>query len=219
MTSEDPGREIIRTPNDKRAGAGAAMPRHAKVRAAALPAWNGGRAAREPRRPVIWAHVETIHGPEPIFGAYPARFIPWALRQLGVAAREVLHVCSGSLTRADVGGGPRVDLRSAACPDLLADGRALPFPDDSFAAAMIDPPYSVEYADELYGTDYPRPSHLLREAARVVRPCGRIGFLHFLVPSPPPGARILRVVGVTQGCGYRIRAWTLYELEQDGLFE
>jgi ubiquinone/menaquinone biosynthesis C-methylase UbiE len=76
-----------------------------------------------------------------------------------------------------------VDLRAAARPTVMADGRQLPFRDGCFAGVLIDPPYTVEYAEELYGTEYPRPSHLLAEASRVVVPGCRVGFLHFLVPS------------------------------------
>lgn len=175
------------------------------------------RGYTSPRRPAVWAAVETMHSPTPVYGAFPVRFLPWALRLLRAQPSEVLHVCSGALTAEDVRGGTRVDIRPEARPDVVADGRALPFADASFRAVLIDPPYSVEYARDLYGTEYPRPSHLLREAARVVSPCGRIGMLHFLVPSPPPGCRIVAVRGVTQGCGYRIRALTIYEREQDGL--
>jgi hypothetical protein len=116
-------------------------------------------------------------------------------------------------------GGVRVDLRPAARPDVLADGRRLPFIDAIFDGVLIDPPYSVEYAESLYGVAYPRPSHLLAEASRVCRPGGRIGMLHYLVCVPPPMCRLLSVVGVTQGLGYRIRAWTLYERGQAGLFD
>jgi SAM-dependent methyltransferase len=120
------------------------------------------------------------------------------------------------LTADDVA-GTRVDIRPEAHPDVVADGRDLPFADGYFAGALLDPPYSVEYARDLYGTDYPRPSHLLREAARVVRPCGRFAMLHYIVANPPPGCRIVDVRGVTQGCGYRIRALTVYERDQDSL--
>ncbi len=176
------------------------------------------RGQEGPRRPAVWADVDTMHSPEPVYGAYPKRFMPWALKLLGCSARpgEVLHVCSGSLSREDVLGGVRVDLREAAAPDILADGRNLPLPEACFWGVMLDPPYSVEYARDLYGTEYPRPSHLLREAARVCRPGGRIGILHFLVPSPPRGCVIVDVRGVTQGCGYRIRAFTIYERVEQG---
>jgi len=171
------------------------------------------RGQAGPRRPAVWAAVETMHSPVAVYGAFPVRFVPWALKLLGCDTRpaEVLHVCSGALTREDVRGGTRVDLRASANPDIIADGRALPFADASWRGVLLDPPYSPEYARDLYGTEYPRPSHLLREAVRVCKFGGRIGILHFLVPSPPKGCAIVLVRGVTQGCGYRIRAFTVYE--------
>ena len=75
-------------------------------------------------------------------------------------------MCSGSLPR---GEGIRVDIRPEARPDFLADGTNLPFADGEHDAVMIDPPYTEGYARSLYGVKYARPSHLLREAARVVR--------------------------------------------------
>lgn len=219
---EDP--ELISTPGDRTPNG---IPRHSIEDANRLPgrrtpaqvARDGGDQGAEPRRPAVWNPVPTLHDPKPtpVYGAFPVRFVPWALRRLRCSPSEVLHVCSGMLTAEDVGGGTRVDIRPEAHPDIVADGRDLPFADGYFGGVLIDPPYSVEYARDLYGTEYPRPSHLLREAARVVRPCGRIGFLHYLVPNPPPGCRIVAVRGVTQGCGYRIRAFTVYEREQDQL--
>lgn len=78
----------------------------------------------------------------------------------------------------------------------------------------------MEYAETLYGTGYPRPSHLLAEAARVLEPGGRVGFLHFLVPKP--GSALLtieRIWGVSQGCGYRIRAFTVLRRRDPDLFD
>ena len=129
--------------------------------------------------PALWASRVAMDfpDPEPVWGAYPKGFVPWACRLIDVDPREVLHLCSGGL---GVGHGLRVDLRQAARPDVRADATRLPFRDASFAAVMIDPPYTVEYARDLYGTDYPRPSHLLAESSRVVKPCGCVAILHFL---------------------------------------
>lgn len=194
--------DVISFRNDRRPGA---MPRELHRR----------KSGADPMPPALWTSPPTRIA-EGVWGQYPKGFIPWACRLLRCAPSEVLHLCSGSLQRGH--GRVRVDIRRAAAPDVLADARKLPFADATFAGVMIDPPYTVEYADDLYGGEYPRPSHLLTEASRVLRPCGRVGILHFLVPMPPPGCRLETVRGVTTGCGYRIRAWTVFEREQDGLF-
>lgn len=178
--------------------------------------WPAAGAA--PKPPAICALYEDMlepeRVPEAVFGQYPAALIPKVKPWLRCRRSEVLHVCSGSLKPRE---GIRVDVRTAACPDVLADGRALPFADGSMAAVMLDPPYTVQYAQDLYGVDYPRPSHLLREAARVVKPCGRVAFVHYLVPMPPPNCSLVRVLGLSTGFGFPIRAVTIFERQQDSL--
>jgi len=153
-----------------------------------------------------------------VFGRYPKGFLAHVIKReflgRGVRRDDILHVCSGTL-------GPEekwtVDLRQEARPLVVAEGTALPFRDASFRAVMLDPPYSDEYARNLYRTGMPRNSWLLREAARVIVPCGRIGILHVAVPFSPPGCRLVTVYGISIGVGFRIRAFTLYEREQASL--
>lgn len=172
-------------------------------------------AGREPRRPAFCAILEDLGDVPPgVLGMYPSIFIPRILPWLRCERREVLHVCSGGLPP---GEGIRVDIRPEALPDIIADGRALPLSDGSQAAVLIDPPYSEHYARELYGTDYPRPAHLLKEAARVVRPCGRIAIVHYITPNPPDGCAFVKVFGMSMGFGYPMRAVTIYEREQASL--
>lgn len=152
--------------------------------------------------------------PRKVFGQYPRDLIKKVMPHLHCNRSEVLHVCSGSLPP---GEGIRVDINPAARPDIIADGRRLPFRDGSIAAVMLDPPYTEQYAADLYGCDYPRPSHLLAEAARVVRPCGRIAFVHYIVPMPPPGCRFVRWWGCSMGFGFQVRAVSIWEREQDRL--
>lgn len=169
-----------------------------------------------PRRPALCfiysdlADLEELE-PTPVFGMYPASFIPKILPWLNADRRRVVHVCSGALPR---GEGIRVDIRPDARPDILADGRHLPFRTGSVEAVLLDPPYTEHYARDLYGVKYPRPSHLLREAARVVKPCGRIGFVHYITPNPPPSCRVVKVFGLSTGFGFPMRAVTIYQREQ-----
>ena len=176
-----------------------------------------GLAPKPPPVLVLYEDLVDEVGPEPVYGQYPRGLIRRMLPWLRCARHEILHVCSGSLPP---GEGVRVDIREAAMPDVVADGRHLPrdrFPDGSVAAVMIDPPYTRDYARSLYGVEYPRPSHLLREAVRVVRPGGRVLFVHYITPKPPRGARLVKAFGLSTGFDMPMRAVTIYEREQQGL--
>lgn len=188
---------MIHTPPDNRKP-GTGLPRHSKARA-------GGW---EPKQGTLWSHHDVVD-PGGQWGTFPRGFFDFALGMLGNPSHgRTLHVCSGSLPRDVI--GYRLDIRESMVPDVRADGRALPFKDGVFDAILIDPPWSVEYARDLYQTEYPRPAHLMREAARVASETGRIGMVHFFVPQPPPGWKLDEVRGITQGCGYRIRALAIY---------
>lgn len=152
--------------------------------------------------------------PSPVFGQFPRALIGKLLPWLRCERRKLLHVCSGSLPR---GEGIRVDIRPAARPDIVADGRALPLRDGSVDAVLIDPPYTEHYASDLYGCEYPRPAHLLAEAARVVRPAGMIGFVHYIVPRPPPNCAFEKAFGLSTGFGFPMRAVTIMRREQPRL--
>jgi SAM-dependent methyltransferase len=123
---------------------------------------------------------------------------------------SVLHLCSGSMQT-----GVRVDIRPDVAPDILADCRSVPLPDESFDFILADPPYSAEYAANLYGTGehYPKPGQICREACRLLRPGGRFGIMHFQVPMFRKPLKMLGVYGITQGLGYAIKAWTLFTKE------
>jgi hypothetical protein len=172
---------------------------------------------RDPQRPPFMSLFADLvePGESPgVYGMFPSAFIPKILPWLRCGRHEVLHVCSGGL---QAGEGIRVDIRPEAKPDIVADGRALPLGDGTVAGVLIDPPYSEHYARELYGTDYPRPAHLLREAVRVARACARIAIVHYIVPNPPDGARFVKAFGLSMGFGYPMRAVTIYEKDQASL--
>jgi SAM-dependent methyltransferase len=147
-------------------------------------------------------------------GGYPFNFLPHAYATMGVTdPSQVLHMFSGG-----VRAGVTVDIRPECEPTIVADARHLPLADETFEWVMADPPYSESYATHLYGTggNYPRPSHILREAARVLKPGGKLGLLHFIVPKARHGLRQHGVWGVYIGPDFAIRAWTVYTKTQKG---
>lgn len=150
-------------------------------------------------------------------GGYPIGFLEKAYKTLGVTRPdEVLHLCSGSMRR-----GVRVDIRHTMSPTVVADVTALPFKSESFRWIMADPPYGETYAESLYGVGkhYPKPGRIVREALRVLKPGGRFGLLHFMVPMGVRPLELVGVWGITTGSGYAIRAWTVFEKPEATMFE
>jgi SAM-dependent methyltransferase len=141
-------------------------------------------------------------------GGYPIGFPEWAFGIMGVTdPSKVLHLCSGSMLT-----GVRVDIRPEMNPTVCCDVRNTPFPDESFDFIMSDPPYGETYAEQLYGTGkaYPKPGQIMKEAARLLRPGGYFGILHFIVPITRKPMKMIQVYGITTGAGYAIRAWSLF---------
>lgn len=162
--------------------------------------WPGGGR----RRPIIWSDDPVI------FGAYPVGFEAHILRQglLGTQnAGDVLHVCSGGVSARWT-----VDIRPEVKPRIVASAAALPFQGGAFRAVLIDPPYNEQYAKQLYRVKgLPTLKAMLAEAVRVLQPGGRVGLLHFVVPTRPNGARRVMVRGISTGPGFQIRALTVFE--------
>jgi hypothetical protein len=145
-------------------------------------------------------------GPFPDGGGYPHAFLEWAYATMEADPDSVVHFCSGSMTR-----GIRIDIRPEMNPTYCCDCRKTPLADGSVKWIMADPPYSKEYAHNLYGTSdvYPKPYEIVKEATRILEPGGMLGLLHFQVPYFRKPMKLVGVWAITQGLGYNIRAWTL----------
>lgn len=165
--------------------------------------------------PVMFGFAPALEfDPFPEGGGYPKGFLTRAYQLVKASDPDtVLHMCSGSVQR-----GIRLDVRAEKRPTVIADARHAPFKDGSFSAILIDPPYSEDYATNLYGTGavYPAPGALMAEACRLLKPGGRVGMLHFQVPMIRKPLRMVRVFGITTGSGYAIRAFTVCEKPAQG---
>lgn len=174
--------------------------------------WFGAQKPGSPGKghPIMFGFKEAEHfGDFPEGGGYPKSFLKYAYATLGVTdPKHVLHLCSGSMTV-----GVRIDIRPETNPTVVSNCVSTPFADESFSWIMADPPYAESYAENLYGTGsvYPKPGEILREATRLLKPGGRVGLLHFLVPMSRKPLRLVGVWGITTGAGYAIRAWSVFE--------
>ena len=173
--------------------------------------WFGsyGKSSKGRGHPLLFGEpLEAVHfDPFPDGGGYPIGFLEWVFKMMRCRdPSNVLHVCSGSVRT-----GTRIDIREHTNPTIVADAINIPLKDSSFNYILIDPPYAESYAENLYGTgkDYPKVGPLIKEAGRVLKPDGKMGLLHFMVPMIRKPLKLLGVYGVTTGSGYAIRAWSL----------
>ena len=173
-------------------------------------------------RPItdIWflARAKLLGG-EKYYGAYLGGFPERARALLGVTIDDpVLHVCGGKSKLYPYRGGfgpndKTLDMDAALNPDYFQDARE-PFPSvpGGWAAILMDPPYSEQDAAHYApGADrYPKPNTLVKNALAAVRPGGRVGLIHYILPNPA-GARFVAAVGIMCGFNNRIRVYSVFE--------
>lgn len=180
-------------------------------------------------RPItdIWFLARAkLKGGVKYYGAYLGGFPERARALLGCNINDpVLHVCGGmaKLYPYKRGFGPNdktLDLDPKTEPDFLADARK-PLPyyiDDNgqgclWCGVLIDPPYSeADAAHYVPGADkYPKPNELIKNALAVLPSGGRVGLIHYILPSPPKDAIFVAAVGILCGYNNRIRIYSVFE--------
>jgi hypothetical protein len=186
-------------------------------------------------RPItdVWflARAKLLGG-EKYYGAYLGGFPERARALLGVTIQDpVLHVCGGKsrLYPYKGGFGPNdytLDLDPTLKPDFLQDarqpfpGRPSPLGDTQWPAILMDPPYSEEDAQHYApgSENYPTPNQLIKNALAALRPGGRVGLIHYILPNPA-GMRFVAAVGILCGFNNRIRIYSVFEKPVDGQVE
>lgn len=173
-----------------------------------------GKSSKGKGHPLMFGYSEAeLFSDWPDGGGFPKGFLRFAFDDLGVTdPNQVLHLCSGSVRI-----GWTVDIRKSTEPKVVADVRHLPFANGAFQWAIADPPYSEEWAQNLYGTgsSYPKPLEIMKEMGRVLRPNGRCGLLHNQVPFFRKPLTLLRVRGISQGLGFALKAWSVFVKQAD----
>lgn len=157
------------------------------------------------------------------YGAYPNGFLERARILLGVTPWDsTLHVCGGRAKDYPAWGklcphDKTLDLDEDTSPDFLQDAMApLPKTPDlqRWDAILCDPPYTLADAEQypVHTDRMPTPNGLLRNALNAVRPGGRVGMLHYILPQPPrDGVKFVACIGVIVGYNNRIRVFSVFE--------
>jgi len=172
-----------------------------------------------------------LKGGKKYYGAYLGGFPERARALLGCKLTDpVLHVCGGMAKDYPYkrGFGPNdktLDLDPACNPDFLQDAREsfpwaytstpedlVQLPPTPWSGILIDPPYSEQDATHyLPGADkYPKPNQLIANALEVLPSGGRVGLIHYILPSPKD-AIFVACVGVVCGFNNRIRVYSVFE--------
>lgn len=168
------------------------------------------------------------------YGAYPSGFLERARALLGITPFDaLLHVCGGAARQYPAkprGFGPSdktLDLDPALTPDFVQSAvdplppYGVPLPARyasliGWPAIIADPPYTKQDAEHYTpgAAVYPEPALVLKGMLAAVRPGGRVGILHYVVPRPPStGVRFVACVSVFVGFGNRMRAFSVFERE------
>lgn len=156
-------------------------------------------------------------------GTFPNGFLNRVDDRFGIEHRDVLFPFGGATESRDnwtVNDIRKGELTGPDNTPLKADTGhdATDLPDawtDTFDVVLSDPPYAPHYAEDLYGTDYPKPSSHFREASRVCKPGGTVLVLDQLVynltwAADDHSLKRDDVIGVTTGPGMRIRALNVF---------
>ena len=158
----------------------------------------------------VWEIGNDYRNRSPLYGAYPARFLP-RLQALfpDHAPGTWLHAFAGSLPPDTH--GLRVDRVHARQPDVVADVCQLPLGTASVEMVDADPPYGERHAKR-YGTKMVNRLAATRELARVVTPGGHLAWLDTKKPMYRNTEWFLfGEIGVVRSTNHDVRMLFLFE--------
>lgn len=124
---------------------------------------------------------------------------------------SLLHLFSGGLVGDKYGITVDIDKNTPAdyhynCLDLPKGW------ENYWEVVFADPPYNAGFGTE-WPVEFPRPTHILREMARVCKPGGIIAMLHILIMPAPKGCERIAIHPVLAGPYNAIRVLNVYRKE------
>lgn len=144
--------------------------------------------------------------PDAYVGGFPLNFERrlWALLS---KPAKVLHPFGGLCEIGD-----SVDLNETTAPTWVGDAHDLHWIDDeTYDLVVLDPPYSADESEELYGTPPPRWKAYTSEAVRVCKVFGHVAVYLDKQPPRPQGTRLVRRIVVLTRTWHRPRVCFVFE--------
>ena len=155
-------------------------------------------------KPICWHLPRPSKSGKNYNGSYPLHFESKFKRFVGFD--DYLHLFSG-----DSKTGLKVDIKIENKPDVVADCHYLPFRDNIFNGVLADPPYSDDYAKELYDTPKLARSKYVNEMVRVCKPNGIIALYHLFIGARPKGTQYIGVIAIILGMWHKARVVSFYK--------
>lgn len=144
--------------------------------------------------------------PDAYVGSFPLHFEKKLWRTMG-CPEKVLHPFGGLAELGD-----SVDLNATTTPTWVGNAHDLSFiADESYDLVILDPPYSDEESEWLYGTPPLKRGVYTREAVRVCKTGGHVCVYQIKQPARPAGTRLVRRIVVLTRTGHAPRVCFVFE--------
>lgn len=108
----------------------------------------------------------------------------------------------------------KIDINKELQPNIIGAAQILPFKDESFDCAILDPPYSSKYSESLYNTKMPDVKACIKEAARCVKNKGYVSVLCFKNMPSFKDVYPIEKVFVNLGPDRHVRCLNIYRIRR-----
>lgn len=147
------------------------------------------------------------------YGSYPAGYIEMVMSMFeDVPDDEIIHLFSGSVKAR----GIKFDINPDLEPDVCGDAKDLVklFQEKSKTLILADCPYTDEDATH-YGHPMINRTQVFRDACKILRPKGIIGWLDQIQPSHVRAqVNMVASIGIMISAGHRFRELLFYQRDE-----
>jgi hypothetical protein len=164
-----------------------------------------------------FGYLNIINGRGPIQGNisnYPGswpKIVIQYLKKNGYMRGAILEPFSGKSNLDTI----KMDINPGNKPCFVGAAQRLPFKDNSFGSAILDPPYRADYSKDLYNTKMPNIKECMKETARCVRSGGSMAVLCFKNMPAYKNMFPTEKIFVNLGPDRHIRCLNIYEIKKE----